>query len=63
MLALPKKRPLFVEEDGGGGSESATPIESSALRFRTYRKVRCLPWARETGAYCMCDACWAEVAD
>jgi hypothetical protein len=23
----------------------------------------CLPWARETGAYCMCDAWWADGAD
>jgi hypothetical protein len=22
----------------------------------------CLPWAREIGAYCMCDAWWADVA-
>ncbi len=58
MLALPKKRPLFVEDDGGGGFWICDAcIEVSAAAYVHSKGRWCLPWARETGAYCMCDAC------
>lgn len=34
-----------------------------AVLRRIAEDLCCLPWARETGAYCMCDAWWADVAD
>lgn len=49
----------MTEEEGSG---SATPMLKSVMRSKAYRKALCLPWARETGAYCMYDAYWAEVA-
>lgn len=38
-------------------------LQESQFCAEACRKVWCLRWARETGAYCMYDACWADVAD